>query len=192
MTERPERPDRDGGPHVSLIWAQANDGVIGDGGSIPWHLPEDLAHFRELTSGATVVMGRKTWDSLPERFRPLPGRANVVVTRQDDWTAEGAEGAGSVDEALRRHAGTAVWVIGGGEIYRQALPFAGRLEITDVDLDVAGDTRAPGLDTDTDIDADADADSARPFRTLQTTDWLESSKGIRYRFRTLTRDTPQS
>lgn len=186
MSERPERPDRDDGPRVSLIWAQANDGVIGDGGGIPWHLPEDLAHFRELTTGATVVMGRKTWDSLPERFRPLPGRANVVVTRQEDWTAEGAERAGSVDEALRQHAGTAVWVIGGGEIYRQALPFAERLEITDVDLDVPGDTRAPSLDTDT------DADSARPFRTLQTTDWLESSTGIRYRFRTLTRDAPQS
>ncbi|WP_066041242.1 dihydrofolate reductase [Herbiconiux solani] len=191
MSERPERED---GPDVSLIWAQAHDGVIGDGGGIPWHLPEDLAHFRELTTGATVVMGRKTWDSLPERFRPLPGRANVVVTRQDDWTAEGAERAGSVDEALHRHASTAIWVIGGGEIYRQALPHAQRVEITDVDLDVAGDTRAPGLDTGTGTgtDTDTDTDTARPFHTLRTTDWLESSTGIRYRFRTLTRDAPQS
>ena len=75
---------------ISLIWAQAADGVIGEAGSIPWHLPEDLAHFKELTHGGAVIMGRRTWDSLPERFRPLAGRRNIVITRQKDWSVEGA------------------------------------------------------------------------------------------------------
>ena len=76
---------------IGLIWAQAANGVIGRGGALPWHLPEDLAHFRDTTRGSTVVMGRRTWDSLPDRFRPLPGRRNVVLTRHDTWTADGAE-----------------------------------------------------------------------------------------------------
>ncbi|MDO9396240.1 MAG: dihydrofolate reductase, partial [Herbiconiux sp.] len=133
-----------GGSHpagrVGLVWAEARGGVIGDGGGIPWHLPEDLKHFRTLTSGATVVMGRKTWDSLPERFRPLPGRTNVVVTRQEGWSADGAVAVHSLAEALDRAetAGEDVWVIGGGEIYSQAMARAERLEITEVDLDLAG------------------------------------------------------
>ncbi|MFB2554640.1 dihydrofolate reductase [Herbiconiux liangxiaofengii] len=163
---------------VSLIWAEAHGGVIGEAGSIPWHLPEDLAHFRELTAGATVVMGRKTWDSLPERFRPLPGRRNVVVTRQADWAAEGAERAGSVQDAVTASGGDGrdTWVIGGGEIYRQALPQADRLEITEVDLAVAGDTRAPLFDG---------AEWVR--MPTPTADWIESKTGIRYRFVTLSR-----
>ena len=162
---------------VALVWAEARGGVIGHGGGIPWHLPEDLAHFRELTTGSTVVMGRKTWDSLPERFRPLPGRANVVVTRQADWRADGAETAGSVEEALREHAsgGRAAWVIGGGEIYRQALPLASRVEITEVDLEVEGDTRAPEV-------GDGWVRAVTP-----PTGWSESRTGIRYRFVALTR-----
>ena len=75
---------------VGLIWAEAHGGVIGAEGGMPWNVPEDLAHFKEITLGAPVIMGRKTWDSLPERFRPLPGRENIVITRQQDWSAEGA------------------------------------------------------------------------------------------------------
>jgi dihydrofolate reductase len=128
---------------VSLIWAQARGGVIGVAGRLPWHLPEDLALFRDTTMGATVVMGRRTWESLPERFRPLPGRANVVLTTRAGWTAAGAERAGSVDDVLDRH--DAVWVIGGGAVYAAFLPHADRLVVTDVDLDVEGDTWAPDI-----------------------------------------------
>ena len=129
---------------VALIWAQARDGVIGADGVLPWHLPEDLALFRRLTTGSTVVMGRRTWESLPERFRPLPGRTNVVLTSDAAWSAEGARRAGSVAEVLAEH--DALWVIGGGAVYTAFLPHADRLVVTDVDTLVAGDTWAPALD----------------------------------------------
>ncbi|MGU3432146.1 dihydrofolate reductase [Actinomycetes bacterium M1A6_2h] len=125
---------------VGLVWAQSRNGVIGADGGIPWRIPEDMAHFREVTAGGRVVMGRKTWDSLPARFRPLPGRTNVVLTRTAEWSAEGAQRVASLEEAL---AGGDAWVIGGGEIYRAALPFADVLEVTEVDVDVEGDTLAP-------------------------------------------------
>ena len=89
-----------GAPKVGLIWAQAEGAVIGRDGGMPWHVPEDLAHFKALTLGSPVVMGRGTWDSLDPRWRPLPGRRNIVITRRSDWSADGAERAGSVDEAL--------------------------------------------------------------------------------------------
>ena len=85
---------------INLIFARAANGVIGLDGTMPWHLPEDMAHFKQQTAGAPVIMGRKTWDSLPPRFRPLPGRRNIVVTRQPDWHAEGAQRAASLQEAL--------------------------------------------------------------------------------------------
>ncbi|WP_291057172.1 dihydrofolate reductase [Herbiconiux sp.] len=163
---------------VALIWAEARGGVIGQGGGIPWHLPEDLAHFRELTCGSTVVMGRKTWDSLPERFRPLPGRRNIVVTRDAEWTAEGAQVAHSLEAALGTGADETVWVIGGGDIYRQALGTADRIEITEVDLDPVGDTRAPEV-------GEGWARSQDPVDGFH-----ESKSGIQYRFVTLTRDEP--
>jgi dihydrofolate reductase len=132
---------------VSLIAAVARGGVIGREGAIPWHVPEDVARFKELTTGHAVVMGRKTWDSLPERFRPLPGRRNVVVTRSADWSAPGATRAGSVEDALTlvgddEH----VFVIGGAEIYAAALPHADELLLTELDVDVAGDTVFPHWD----------------------------------------------
>ena len=114
-----------------MVWAQARGGVIGADGGLPWHLPEDLALFRRLTTGSTVVMGRRTWESLPERFRPLPGRLNVVLTSDRAWAADGAHAAGSVDEVLAEHA--AFWVIGGGAVYAEFLPHADRLVVTDVD-----------------------------------------------------------
>ena len=87
-------------PRVNLIFARAANGVIGANNTIPWHIPEDMAHFKQQTVGAPVIMGRKTWDSLPPRFRPLPGRQNIVVTRQPGWQADGALRAGSLQEAL--------------------------------------------------------------------------------------------
>jgi dihydrofolate reductase len=134
---------------LTLVAAVARNGVIGRRGGIPWHLPEDLARFRALTTGHPVVMGRKTWESLPERFRPLPGRRNVVVTRNPAWAAEGAERAGSLDEALQLLDGAeAVFVIGGAALYAGALPLADQLELTEVDLEVEGDAYFPEWDRD--------------------------------------------
>jgi dihydrofolate reductase len=129
---------------IALIWAQARDRVIGADGELPWHLPEDMALFRRLTMGSTVVMGRRTWESLPERFRPLPGRTNVVLTRDGDWTADGARTAASVEQVIGEHG--SLWVIGGGAVYSAFLPHADRLVVTDVDLAVPGDTWAPAID----------------------------------------------
>mgnify|MGYP002657715424 FL=1 len=133
---------------IHLIYARAANGVIGLNNSMPWHLPEDLAHFKQLTSGNPVIMGRKTWDSLPERFRPLPGRTNIVVTRNTDWSADGVVRASSLEEALRIGAqhGNTVWVMGGAQIYAQALPLADVVEMTIIHQDYAGDAYAPALD----------------------------------------------
>ncbi|HEX4745244.1 MAG TPA: dihydrofolate reductase [Gaiellaceae bacterium] len=129
---------------ISLVAAVARGGVIGRDGGLPWSLPEDLAHFREITMGHPVVMGRKTWESLPERFRPLPRRRNVVVTRNPAWSAEGAERAGSLDEALALVEGAErVSIIGGGEIFAAALLVADELLVTEIDVDVEGDTYFP-------------------------------------------------
>nr|WP_315239660.1 dihydrofolate reductase [uncultured Albidiferax sp.] len=129
---------------LHLIFARAANGVIGTHGTLPWHLPEDMAHFKRTTLGCPVVMGRKTWDSLPARFRPLPGRVNIVVTRQADWQAEGALRAGSITEAaaLCPAEGDA-WVIGGAEIYAQALPLAQSAVVTEIDAAFDGDAFAP-------------------------------------------------
>jgi dihydrofolate reductase len=132
---------------VILVAAIARGDVIGTGETIPWHIPEDLAYFRDLTMGHAVVMGRRTWDSLPERFRPLPGRRNIVVTRNPTWAADGAERAGSLDDALALASDAAdVFVIGGSEIFAAALPLADALVLTEVDLDVAGDVLFPDWD----------------------------------------------
>ena len=132
---------------VQLIYARAANGVIGRNNAMPWHLPEDLAHFKQLTGGSAVVMGRKTWDSLPERFRPLPGRSNIVVTRQSDWQSPGALRAGSLEEALALAAPLSadVWVMGGAQIYAQALPLADAVEVTEIARDFEGDAYAPTL-----------------------------------------------
>jgi dihydrofolate reductase len=120
---------------IALVVAAARNGVIGKGGAIPWRLPEDMRRFKALTLGHTVVMGRKTWDSLPAKNRPLPGRRNLVVTRDPAWRADGAE-AMALDDAL---AGGEAFVIGGAEIYRAALPLADRIELTEVQGDFDGD-----------------------------------------------------
>ncbi|WP_374010299.1 dihydrofolate reductase [Leifsonia sp. LS-T14] len=158
---------------IALIWAQARDRIIGAGGVMPWHLTEDLQHFRALTGSDPVIMGRRTWDSLPERYRPLPGRTNVVVTRQRGRDAPGATIVHSVEDALAVAGDAAtVWVIGGAELYAQTLASADRLEVTEIDLDVDGDTQAPEPGTGWTQDAG---------------DWLTASNGLRYRFVTYIR-----
>ncbi|MES2363392.1 MAG: dihydrofolate reductase [Pseudomonadota bacterium] len=133
---------------VNMIFARAANGVIGKDNALPWHLPEDMAHFKRLTQGWPVVMGRKTWDSLPPRFRPLPGRTNIVVTRQQGWTAPGAKIATSVTDALRLGEDSEqVWVIGGAQIYAHAEPLAQRIEVTEIAQDFEGDAFAPVLGT---------------------------------------------
>jgi len=134
-----------------LIAAVARNGVIGRDGALPWHLAADMQHFRELTRECPVVMGRRTWDSLSPRYRPLPGRSNIVVSRRAGWTADGAQVAPSLQAALRlaqlRLGPTRrVFVIGGAQLYREAIPLADALELTEVQTDVAGDTQFPFWD----------------------------------------------
>ena len=132
---------------LNLIFARARNGVIGKDNNLPWHLPEDLAHFKQTTLGQPVVMGRKTWESLPPKFRPLPGRTNIVVTRQTNWQAEGAVVAHSIEEAVQHCSADAqVWVIGGAEVYAQAMPLASRAVVTEIDADFEGDAFAPTFD----------------------------------------------
>ena len=136
-------------PNIHLIFARASNGVIGRDGRLPWHLPEDLAHFKRTTLGCPVIMGRKTWDSLPPKFRPLPGRTNIVVTRQPHWQAEGAVRAGSLADALAACADSAdAWVIGGADLYAQALPLARSAVVTEIDAAFAGDAHAPQFGPD--------------------------------------------
>ena len=131
---------------LHLIYARAANGVIGKDNTIPWHIPEDMAHFKQLTQGCAVIMGRKTWDSLPPRFRPLPGRTNIVVTRQSNWRAEGAQPAASLPAALALcDPRQTLWVIGGAQIYAEALPLADSIEVTEIDKDFEGDAYAPPL-----------------------------------------------
>ena len=133
-------------PRISLVYARAANGVIGQNNAMPWHLPEDLAHFKRLTQGWPVIMGRKTWDSLPPRFRPLPGRTNIVITRQPDWTDNGAQTAASLADALAQCSQSEeVWIIGGAQIYALAEPLAHRIEVTEIARDYEGDAFAPPL-----------------------------------------------
>jgi dihydrofolate reductase len=132
---------------LSLVLARATNGVIGKRNALPWHLPEDLAHFKRITMGKPVIMGRKTWDSLPPKFRPLPGRRNIVVTRDGTWQAQGSECAASVSEAGAL-CGIApeICVIGGAQIYEQALPLAQRIYLTEIDYAFEGDAHLATLD----------------------------------------------
>ena len=129
---------------VVLVAAVARNRVIGRDGVMPWHLPEDLRRFKALTMGHTLVMGRRTYDSIG---RPLPGRRTVVITRQADWAVEGVTTAGSLEAALALVVGDA-YVVGGGEIYALALPLADRLELTEVDSAPVGDTYFPEVGPD--------------------------------------------
>lgn len=128
---------------ITLIAAVAANGVIGAGGTMPWHLPDDLRRFKAITTGHTLVMGRKTYESIG---RPLPGRRTIVVTRDPRWSADGVEVTSSLDAALHHAPGETVFVAGGGDIYTQTIDRADRLEITHVRRTVEGDTVFPDID----------------------------------------------
>ncbi len=133
-----------GGTRVCLVAAVARNGVIGAGGKLPWRLPEDLRHFKALTLGHPVIMGRRTWESLGG---PLPGRENIVLTRSPGYDAPGAHVAASLQAVLALCTGEpVVFVIGGGELYAAALPFADAMVITEIGRDYAGDARFPPFD----------------------------------------------
>jgi dihydrofolate reductase len=158
---------------IRLIWAQDRKGVIGVGNDLPWRIPEDSRRFRALTLGHAVVMGRRTWDSLPPRFRPLPGRENWVLTRQPDWSAAGANRAASIEQVLNASSSEDLWVAGGGEIYALALPLAHECFVTEVDADFDGDTWAP------DLSLGWRRDDAHPAGS----DWqVSATAGIRFRY----------
>jgi dihydrofolate reductase len=158
---------------LGLVWAQSTSGVIGRNGGIPWQVPEDLARFKQVTTGHPVVMGRRTWDSLPRAVRPLPGRRNVVVTRQPDFVADGAEVVDSLEAGLAfSETEPEVWVIGGAQIYALALPRATRCEVTEIEIDLPLD------------DEDALAPMLDETWLGETGDWLVSRSGLRYRFHT--------
>ncbi|TCP43456.1 dihydrofolate reductase [Tamaricihabitans halophyticus] len=149
---------------IGLVWAQSANGVIGRDGTMPWHLPEDLKHFRSLTAGSTVLMGRRTWESLPARFRPLPGRRNLVLSRTPQ---EGAETFPELSQALDSASGD-VWVMGGAAVYRAALPLADRIVVTEIRELFDGDTTAP--------------DVGRAPDSVGV--WQESSTGLHFRILT--------
>ena len=155
---------------VSLIWGQASNGVIGANGDMPWNVPEDLARFRDLTMGSTVIMGRRTWDSIEPRFRPLRGRRNIVITRDRDWIADGATVAHTIDEALALD--PSPWIMGGAQIYAATIGRADRLEVTEIAVTPDGDAHAPAID------------STLWALTPDTADapWLTSRAGLAYRF----------
>ena len=169
-------------PRIGMIWAQAHGGVIGAGGTMPWHLPEDLKHFSRTTKGSPVVMGRRTWESFPPKYRPLPGRTNIVITRDDAFAEEGAVRARDLPDALRLAHGTLersvspvdarpmIWVIGGGRVYREAMELAQLLVVTEIDLEVEGDTTGPEIPEDFSLDAVSPEHG-----------WHDSASGTRYR-----------
>ncbi|MEI7536153.1 MAG: dihydrofolate reductase [Comamonadaceae bacterium] len=160
---------------LHLIFARAANGVIGKGNALPWHLPEDLAHFKRSTLGCPVIMGRKTWESLPVKFRPLPGRLNVVLTRQADWKAEGARSAHCLEDACALcPPDSDAWIIGGAEIYAQALPLASSAVVTEIDASFEGDAFAPQFG---------------PQWTEMSREHQISASGLRFSFVTYRRST---
>ena len=128
---------------ISLIAAVAQNRALGKDGQLLWHLPEDMRYFRETTRGKPVIMGRKTWESLPDVFRPLPGRRNIVISRNPAYDAPGATLAASLADAIARAGGGEIFVIGGETLYRQALPLAQRLYLTEVARDFDADAFFP-------------------------------------------------
>jgi dihydrofolate reductase len=134
------KADRMEEPNITIVVARALNGVIGRDGSLPWHIPADLRRFKALTMGSAMVMGRKTFESLPGL---LPGRRHIVLTRDPHWSAQGAEVAHSLDEALHLSRGERVSVIGGAHIFELFLPIADRIELTEVLADMEGDTMMP-------------------------------------------------
>ncbi|MBM9433426.1 dihydrofolate reductase [Flaviflexus equikiangi] len=168
---------------LAAIWAQGHDRAIGRGGRMAWSVPEDFAHFKRMTLGHPVIMGRATYDSLGEKYRPLPGRRNIVLTRSS-LEFPGCETAASLDDARARVEGQFAWIIGGAQVYEEALPYVDGLIVTDIDVDVPGaDAFAPVLPDWFSADApEWEIVGADPERG-----WHTSSTGISYRFTALQR-----
>jgi dihydrofolate reductase len=159
---------------LKAIWAQSTGGVIGADGRIPWDVPEDLAYFKRVTGASPVVMGRRTWESLPPRSRPLPGRQNIVVSRDNALHTPGAVVVESLGAAVLLGASfssSETWVIGGGALYASAMEHVDEVRLTEVDLVVDGDVRAPELGADWKRVVTGDADGR----------WHRSRTGVRYR-----------
>ena len=157
---------------LSLIAAMARHRVIGVDNRLPWHVPEDLQHFKRITLGKPIIMGRRTWVSLG---RPLPGRHNIVLTRQSEWVAEGATVVTSLDAALIAATDAEeVFVIGGAELYQLALPRAQRIYLTEIELDVVGDAYFPPLDTAQWQVARSDTLVSQTGVTLQFVDYVRA------------------
>jgi len=132
-------------PRLTLLVARARNGAIGRDNAMAWHLPEDLQHFKATTLGHPIILGRLTFDSIG---RPLPGRRTIVVTRNPHWSHDGCERAGSLDEAIAMCQGASeAFIVGGAQLYSQALPLADRIIVTEVDIEVDGDAFFPTLDT---------------------------------------------
>ncbi|MEC5190080.1 MULTISPECIES: dihydrofolate reductase [unclassified Arthrobacter] len=163
---------------LGMVWAQTSTGVIGKDGGMPWHLPEDMAHFARLTTGHPVIMGRKTWESFPDKYRPLPGRTNIVITGQETWgatpAAAGSTAVRSLDDALLESqfapGNEMVWIIGGGKIFAQSMDLADVAVITTIDTATEGDTFAPDLDYDWTLEGSLPVDG-----------WETAGNGTRYR-----------
>lgn len=171
------------GPALAMIWAQSVNGVIGIDGEMPWFVPEDFTHFKSKTLGAPVIMGRATWESLPAKNRPLPGRTNIVMSRNSDYLAEGALVVSDVDSAIveaqaavAADSSSMIWVMGGGSVYRLFMDYVQTLEVTDINLKVEGDTFAPEVPEGFEVKS----------RTPQI-GWLASRTGVEYAFTTFIR-----
>lgn len=158
---------------IGMIWAESKNHVIGVNNALPWHLPEDLKHFQEVTKNQAVIMGRKTWESLPERFRPLPDRLNIVVSREFHENGVNTMWVSSVQDALlvARSSGVQeVWFIGGAMLYNEALPFVNILQRTVVNVEVEGDVFMPIID--------------EKFVLVSSSDEMVSKTGLGYVFET--------
>ncbi|MGC0249640.1 dihydrofolate reductase [Pseudactinotalea sp. Z1748] len=161
---------------LGMIWAQAHDRVIGRANDLPWHLPEDMAHFKATTHGHPVIMGRRQWESLPLRFRPLPGRRNIVLTRQEDYDAPGAEVVRDLPTAAALVRESEAWICGGGQVYAQGMDLADVLVVTEIDLEVDGDVFAPPI--------------TPPWQVVETGPWRASESGPRFRILRFERAAP--
>ena len=164
---------------IRLIWAQDRNRVIGAGNALPWRVPEDSRRFQALTLGSSVVMGRRTWDSLPNAYRPLPGRQNWVLSRDAAWAADGAVRASSLYEVIDRITGPDLWVAGGSEVYSRALPMAHECFVTEIDAEYSGDSWAPELTSQWRRDENHHA--ARGWQ-------VSSSTGVSFRYSVFVRD----
>jgi len=174
-----------GVPLVGMIWAQTTNGVIGKDGGMPWHLPEDLKHFKDSTLGHPVVMGRRTWESFPDAFRPLPGRTNIVISSREGLAAElqplGAVVVPSLEAALETAEGSEgsdrIWIVGGSQVYGEAEPLADIAVVTVINTETEGDSYAPRLGSEWTFTGVSPAQG-----------WYTSGNGLQYRFALWTRD----